>query len=45
MMTKLEERVIGAIDRLADRLDRVIEAGWHHARRRDVLVRSGRNEF
>jgi hypothetical protein len=26
MMTKLEERVIGAIDRLADRLDRVIES-------------------
>jgi hypothetical protein len=25
MMTKLEERVIGAIDRLADRLDRIIE--------------------
>lgn len=26
MMTKLEERVISAIDRLADRLDRIIEA-------------------
>ncbi|KFC63963.1 hypothetical protein FG93_05473 [Bosea sp. LC85] len=26
MMAKLEERVIGAIDRLADRLDRLIEA-------------------
>ncbi|TCR65425.1 hypothetical protein [Bosea sp. BK604] len=26
MMSKLEERVVGAIDRLADRLDRIIEA-------------------